>query len=47
MPNPSHSQPMPKTINETAASALGAAAVPRARRGGARGLVVGGVMLDR
>src|SRR5580692_8268949 len=47
MPNPSHSQPMPKTINETAASALGAAAVPRARLQGSRVLVVGDVMLDR
>src|ERR1700761_8251795 len=47
MPNPSNSQPMPETINETAASALGAAAVPRERLAGARVLVVGDVMLDR
>jgi rfaE bifunctional protein kinase chain/domain len=47
MPNPSNSQPMPETINETAASAPGAAAVPRERLAKARVLVVGDVMLDR
>ncbi len=49
MPNPSNSQPMPETLNETAVSAPapGAGAVPRERLAGARVLVVGDVMLDR